>query len=345
MDAAEQVVSQFKVPLARSLAPSLGDDVTVENLRALHGGASRQILAFEAVTPERRVDLVLTVPHAGRGRSGRVDFEYDALVAAHRAGVPVPKPYARFALGDPGDAGIVLERLAGESIPGRILRETRLSDARCRLVGQTGAAAARLHTITPETLGASTSVAHPAERAISDLESILDAVREPHPVIEVALRRLRQGLPPRRASVLVHGDLRLGNLLVSEQGLVAVLDWELARIGDPGEDLGWMCARSWRFGREAEAALGLGTRDELLDAYVAAGGLPMTRSELLWWEALANARWATYCVAQTNRFLSGDSNSLELAAIGRRACEPEWDLLALLSSPSRGGVRCSSLGR
>ncbi len=132
---------------------------------------------------------------------------------------------------------------------------------------------------------------------------------------------------------MVHGDLRLGNLLVGPDGLRAVLDWELAHLGDPMEDLGWFCVRAWRFGSPLPAG-GVATREELAAAYEAAGGEPVDLEALRWWETLGTLKWGVICIMQAWSHLSGATRSMELATIGRRVCENEWDVLGLLPGPS-----------
>jgi aminoglycoside phosphotransferase (APT) family kinase protein len=168
----------------------------------------------------------------------------------------------------------------------------------------------------------------PAQAAVAGLEAELDRIGEPHPALELGLRWLRLHLPDPVAPALVHGDFRLGNWIVDEAGLVAVLDWELCHAGDPAEDLGWMCIRSWRFGADDRAAAGCGGRDELLEAYAAAGGRAISRDELHFWEVYGNVRWGVITRIQAS--VAGDLRSLERAAIGRRTAEPEWDLLAMV---------------
>jgi hypothetical protein len=129
--------------------------------------------------------------------------------------------------------------------------------------------------------------------------------------------------------VSLHGDFRMGNLLVGPDGLRAVLDWELAHSGDPAEDLGWLCAPAWRFGGAGHVG-GFGDVQELLDVYAAAGGEVIDPQRLEWWLVYATVKWATICAMQASSHLSGASRSVELAAIGRRVCESEWDLFVLL---------------
>jgi hypothetical protein len=152
--------------------------------------------------------------------------------------------------------------------------------------------------------------------------------------------------------VTVHGDFRLGNLLVGPEGLRGVLDWELAHAGDPAEDVGWLCAPAWRFGGGAEVG-GFGPLEELLGAYESAGGEPMDRDRVHWWQVYATVKWATICALQASAHLSGATRSVELAAIGRRVCESEWDLFTLLGvapaapvpEPTGRGVAPAPFGR
>jgi len=315
--------------LAATVEEHLGAGVRIEDLAPLVGGASRELWSFELVIgEERRACVLRRDPEGVEDPAGR-RREFEVLRAAYDGGVPVPEPLW-FVESDRG-AGFVMERLEGEAIARRLLRDDRYAVARERLTGELGAAAAAIHAISLDGLKSLEAPdGHPAEAAIAGLESELDRVGEPHPALELGLRWLRRHLPEPVPPGLVHGDLRTGNLLVDEHGLVGVLDWELCHGGDPAEDLGWLCIRSWRFGADDRPAGGFGSRDELLAAYAAAGGREVTREELRFWEAFANVRWGVICLVQAHAHLSGAVRSLERAAIGRRTCEPEWDLLAMV---------------
>ncbi|HEX4110363.1 MAG TPA: phosphotransferase [Solirubrobacteraceae bacterium] len=292
-------------------------------LTPLAGGASRELLGFDADDQQ----LVLLRAHAALGDRDRTQREWEALSAAHRAEVPVAEPLWRTADG----LGIVMRRVPGEAIPRRVLRDQLGGEGSDDLLAELAGAAAAVHRVTPDQVPALERLpGSPALREIAGLEALLDEFDEPHPAIEAGLRWLRARVPDRRETTLVHGDLRLGNIMVRDGRLVALLDWELCHLGDGAEDLGWMCIRSWRFGADDRPAAGLGSRERLVEYYAAAGGEPVTLQELRWWETLANARWAVLCVRQASRHLSGAVRSHELAAIGRRACEPTWDMLELI---------------
>ena len=216
-----------------------------------------------------------------------------------------------------------MRRVAGETIAGRILRDDAFRQARKVLVRQVGGFAAGLHALeVPGHL--------PAADPLAGLRAQLAEFEQVSPVFDLALRTLEADRPPARQPVIVHGDLRLGNLVVGPDSLRAVIDWELVHAGDPAEDLGWFCVKAWRFGARAPAA-GLGSREGLLAAYRAAGGADITPDELRWWEVFGTLRWGVICMEQAQAHLSGAHRSVELAAVGRRVCEQEWDLLLLLA--------------
>ena len=315
--------------LAAALAGQLGE-VTVERITRLSGGASRETWAFDAVAADGSVaELVLRRDPPGRpSEPGAMGKEARAISAARAAGLAVPEVLiASDTPGLLGSAGMIMRRVPGETIARRILRDDRYTRARDVLVGQVAGFAAGLHALkAPAGL--------PAPDPLADLRARLDELGadgqiQPSEVFERAFAALARTRPPPRKPVIVHGDLRLGNLIVDSCGLAAVLDWELVHAGEPAEDLGWLCVRAWRFGGQG-AAMGLGRREQLLAAYRAAGGAEVSADELRWWETLGTLRWGVICMAQAWVHLSGAYRSVELAAIGRRVCEQEWDLLTLL---------------
>lgn len=315
--------------VARPLHRLLGS-VTVGEFTRLSGGASKETWSFDALAADgTRTGLILRRDSPGRpSEPGAVDREAVAITIAHSAGLAVPELLVSFPAGLPGldTAGMIMRRVDGETIARRILRDEEYVAARPVLVGQLGEFAARLHaTDVPSHFPRPDPLAGPREQ--------LDAFGRPSEVFELAMAELAANPPPSREPVLLHGDFRLGNVIVGPDGLRAVLDWELTRIGNPAEDLGWLCVKAWRFGAAAPVA-GLGSREELLAAYKAAGGADISLSELRWWEILGTVRWGVICLTQAWAHLSGAHRSVELAAIGRRVAEQEWDLLLLLDPDS-----------
>ncbi|MEQ1507634.1 MAG: phosphotransferase family protein, partial [Myxococcota bacterium] len=208
--------------------------------------------------------------------------------------------------------------------------------------GQLAAALAAIHRITPDAGAPSLSeVPHSAgpgpgggrtatAAILAFNRQQLDALPQPRPALELVVRWLEAHAPPDREVVLAHGDFRTGNFMVGPAGLTAVVDWEFAHWGSPADDLGWLCVRDWRFGRAARPAGGLERREAFVEAYLAAGGRSVTPAELHWWELAGNLRWAAGAHWQAQRVLSGAETDLELLAIGRRACEIEYEALRLI---------------
>jgi aminoglycoside phosphotransferase (APT) family kinase protein len=307
--------------LARALHPFLGG-VSVEGLTRLSGGAHKETWSFDAVAADgMRTGLVLRRDPPGRpSEPDALHRESAAIVTAHAAGLAVPELLFASEVAGIGPAGMVTRRVPGETIARRILRDEQYAQARGLLIAQLARFAAGLHALDPPAF---------APDPLAGLRAQLDGFGRPSEVFEQALDWLAAHPPPVREPVLVHGDFRLGNLVVGPEGLRAVLDWELTHAGNPAEDLGWLCVKAWRFGSALPAA-GVGTREELLAAYRSAGGADIGPDELRWWEVYGTLRWGVICLTQADAHLSGAHRSVELAAIGRRVCEQEWDLLLML---------------
>ncbi len=324
--------------LGRLLGEQAGEELEVADLVRLSGGASRETWSFTARGTRGERALVLQRERVGGNvASGGMSSEGLLLRAAADAGVPVPAVVISGAGTDLGASFVVTERVDGETIPRRILRDDTFASARPVLARQAGAALAAVHQIDVERVPAL-----PGEDQVAQFRAILDLLGEPHPAFELGLRWLDENRPDGAAHTVVHGDFRLGNLIVGPEGLRAVLDWELAHLGDPIEDLGWFCVRAWRFGSPLRAG-GVGTVEDLLDGYEAAGGAPVSPDALRWWETMGTLKWGVMCIVQAATHLSGASRSVELAAIGRRTAENEEDVLALIHGPSRYEPTAASL--
>jgi aminoglycoside phosphotransferase (APT) family kinase protein len=242
----------------------------------------------------------------------------------------------RFEL-DPADGagdGFVMERIEGETIARRILRDDAFAAARPRMARQCGEILARIHAIPRDELPALPGFEpfdRPAARELETFSRLLDFYGEPHPAFELGLRWLRAHLPPAGRTTLVHGDFRNGNLVVGPEGVRAVLDWELAHLGDPIEDLGWLCVKAWRFREFGRPVGGFGELADLHAAYEAASGIPLDRSAFHWWLVMGTLKWGVMTITQARAHLDGAVRSVELASIGRRTVEQEYDLLELIA--------------
>ncbi|CAB4579363.1 unannotated protein [freshwater metagenome] len=314
--------------LADAISRAL-DGRAIGALTRLSGGASRETWRFEADGEP----LILQRQRAGDTRD--MEVEASVLRAAAAAGVPVPHLLAsgRF---ENGARYMIQSWVDGETIARKILRDDDFASARDSLVGQFATALAAVHSIPVDDVPGLPTTDQVAQyrQSLDDLNAQL---QQSHPAFELAFRWLEANRPASARRTVVHGDFRLGNVMVGPEGLRAVLDWELAHIGDPMEDLGWLCVRAWRFGSDLPVA-GVGNYDALLAAYESATGSPADPEALLWWEVLGTVKWGIMCMLQASAHLLGFSRSHELAAIGRRVCENEYDILLALEG------RWSSLG-
>ncbi|MDB5480500.1 MAG: putative aminoglycoside phosphotransferase [Caulobacteraceae bacterium] len=305
------------------------DAPEVEHLAILSGGASRETWSFVARGRDgARQRYILQI--ARRVKDHDSVSEAAIMTAAASAGVPVARIVRSSNDGEfLGGRFMIAEFVEGETLGPRILRDPAFADARRALPGQFGRALAAIHTL-PVSLIPRGSEA--GEDILDQMRRELDELGEPHPAFEVGIRWLADHRPENAIRKFVHGDFRLGNVIVHpEEGLVAVLDWELSRIGAPAEDIAWVCLKPWRFGGAGYVA-GIAPLRELLNAYEDAGGGRVAVEDVRWWVICGTVRWGIGCVIQARAHLDGERVSHELAAIGRRACENEYDLLRLIGS-------------
>ena len=255
--------------------------------------------------------------------------EYAVLDAAHTAGVTVPEPLGLCAddavLGRPF---YIMRRVPGSAAGHRLVRDEGLDgDA---LAEALGAELARLHRVRPPFPGLDFLEQPDLPAALFRVQTYrtwLDDLPHPRPALEWALRWLERNAPEDETLVLCHGDFRTGNYMVDDGRITAILDWEFAAWSHPDEDLGWFCARCWRFGRDDREAGGIGTREALFRGYQEEAGIGVDRDRVLYFEVLATVRWAVLALQQGQRHLSGAQRSLELALTGRMVPELELDAL------------------
>lgn len=324
------------------LSERTGGEVKVRDLQPLIGGACQDNYRVELTFPagelqgNRRMVLRSDARQSLPGSLQRKE-EYQVIGAAVRAGVRTPAArWLSEGLVRPGAGAYFLDWVEGEAIGRRVVKHPELAAARESLPEALAAELAKIHTVTrasaPE-LGLGQGAPQgrsPAAAALAFSRAMADALKEPHPAIELSLRWLADHVPPREEETLVHGDFRTGNFMVTPGGLNAVLDWEFAHFGDPMEDVGWLCVRDWRFGQLELPAGGLARRDRFYKAYAGASGRAVDPAKVHWWEVVGNVRWALGSVMQGERYLSGEESDLELIAIARRAVEMEYEALRLI---------------
>jgi aminoglycoside phosphotransferase (APT) family kinase protein len=328
-------MSQTLQPRLDALAQQLHEQgERIDALQRLSGGASQETWSFDLLLSDgERVPLILRRAPVGAAQraKGNATLAAEAALAeaAAQAGVPVPAVRLLLRPEHGVGEGFVMQRIGGETLGRRVVTDVRLAGARERLAHQCGQALARIHGVDVNALPALRRAPPAVELAHYETQYRSHGLHKP--VFELALQWLKAHAPADSGRLgLVHGDFRNGNLIVGEDGLRAVLDWELAHLGDPMEDLGWLCVNSWRFGRHELPVGGFGTREQLFAGYAEAGGV-VDAARVHYWEVLGTLKWGVICQSMAQAYLTGAERTLERVAIGRRASEAEIDLLVLLA--------------
>jgi aminoglycoside phosphotransferase (APT) family kinase protein len=287
--------------------------------KLLAGGASKEAWAIDA-GGERLLVRRAAVGVIHKHTLSLAD-EFAVLEAAHEAGVKAPRPIAYIPDLD-GREAFVMERLEGETIGRRIVRMAGLPP---ELPAQLADELAKIHAIPR------TRLAFLQEANLERMVDEFDEVGEARPAIELGLWWLREHRPPPREPVIVHGDYRIGNVVVRpHEGLVGVLDWEFAHVDEPVRDLAFALVRAWRFGVPDKRLGGIGDVEPYLERYNELTGLDVRPEELDYWELAGNVGWAIGCLTQMQRHLSGLDRSVELAVLGRLGAEVEYEICHLL---------------
>jgi aminoglycoside phosphotransferase (APT) family kinase protein len=305
----------------------------VENLHRLSGGASQETWSFDAVVGGAVEPLILRRSPGGAARvtesSSAVPLETEAVVieAARAAGVKAPRVRYVLTPEDGAGHGYVMDRLAGETIARKILRDAEFADARPKLARQCGEILARIHAVDPAPLCSVLPVVDGPSQ-LRRYRDLYDAYNYPHPMFEFAFKWLEPRMAGAKRQTLVHGDFRHGNLMISPKGVEAALDWELTHIGDPLEDIGWICTNSWRFGSAEKVVGGFGDLDDLLAGYADADGGAVDADDVRTWIVYGSLKWGVMCMTMYQGFRA--DGSVERATIGRRASETEIDLVNLI---------------
>ncbi|OAK62008.1 hypothetical protein A3K87_19140 [Variovorax paradoxus] len=328
--------------LALALQRHAGLHGSVEDLRRLTGGATKTTWSFDLLTADGRRPMILqqmptTTASASESASAgiaapKLDAAEDArvMIAARAHGVPAPAVLAVLDVHDGLERGYVTERVEGETLGRKLVSDPAYAGARRAMAAQAGTILAAIHSMPVAELPFLQRLS-PA-RELEVYAGLLARTGFSHPALEYAVQWVRKNLPVDWPDALVHSDFRTGNLIVGSEGIRCVLDWEIARVGDPMQDLGVLGMRTWRFGGAGEAG-GFGAREDLYAAYERASGRPVDPLRVRFWEAFSNLKWAIGCV---RRGLSvradGSPASLELCAVGRRMEEPLWDFFQLIEA-------------
>jgi aminoglycoside phosphotransferase (APT) family kinase protein len=310
-----------------------GEGAVLASAGRLSGGASMETWAFSVEGPAGREDLILRRRSAPfdpeNARSISLATEAALIRATGSRGAPVPPVRHVCEAADGLGEAYVMGRVEGETLGRKIVSDPRFDAVRETLACQCGEVLAQIHATPPPPGLALKTVDGVGE--LDRYEEVYRSVGAGRPILELAFQYLRQHVPEPVAPVLLHGDFRNGNLMFDPgKGLAAVLDWELSHIGDPAEDMGWICTNSWRFGRPDRPVGGFGEYADLLAGYAAAGGRPVELSRVRFWQMLGSLRWGVMCLTMYMSWANGTERSVERPMIGRRVSETEADLVVLL---------------
>ncbi len=328
----------FAERLRAAIARHLGAPGTVHNPQRLTGGATKTTWSFDADVGGRRLELIAQLsttgatavpdPTAGWGPHLNSDDDARIVMAAERAGVPAPHVYAVFDDADGLGHGYVTGRVAGETLGPRIVRDEQFAGARAAMARQCGEILAAIHRI--DRREAPFLIGQDAIAQVAAYYRYVDHYGLKLPAVELGLKWAADHAPRNPRLAVLHGDFRTGNLIVGDEGVRCVLDWEIAQIGDPMQDLGWLCVKTWRFGGKPPVG-GFGSREDLFTAYERASGVSVDPAHVRFWEAFGDVKWAIMCLRKGMAFSDGtEPISVEQSAIGRRIEEPLWDFLNLI---------------
>ncbi|MBL8018603.1 MAG: phosphotransferase family protein [Leptospirales bacterium] len=316
-------------------------------MRSLTGGACQDnyLVDLKIEAGDHKGDHRL-VMRTDKGASllaslSRID-EFGVCELAFNAGVKTPRPLWLEPGSDIiGNPFYFMERIGGSANGRFVVKDASINQARKVLPDELAASLARIHSVTPDMckdadlskklsrITGDTPKAI-AVNSIGELRKEVAKLKEAHPALELILNWLEQNAIPTEDPVLVHGDFRTGNFMVAPEGLQGIVDWEFAHWGDRHEDVSWLCMKDWRFGKQNKEVGGFTDRETFYAAYAKHSGVKLDPRKVLYWEIMGNARWACGSAAQAERHLSGMDKGIELASIGRRSCEMQFEAMRLI---------------
>jgi aminoglycoside phosphotransferase (APT) family kinase protein len=320
------LAERFAAYAARKLMGARG--VRVSGFDRIPGGASREtyrlVLHYEeSGTPVAR-NLILRRDPPGSLIDTERRLEFAAYAAFFRSAVPVPE--AIWLEEDPSHldfAFCVMEELTGLeaapallSAPPYVQHREKLGEQKWRILGEISKADPRALGL----VGVMQDVA-PADawrRELGYWEGVLDADElEPQPVIRAVIRWLRANPPPPAQKLsVVHGDYRTGNFLYDTNGEIhAILDWEMAHLGDPLEDLAWGINPVWQWAKDGRAG-GLLPKAEAVAIWERVSGLRADPAALHWWELFACVKGQGIWVSSAHEYQMGKNQDPILAISG-----------------------------
>jgi len=312
--------------------PGCTELVAVERLS---GGASQETYRLTLAIDGQEVLMAMRRSPGGEfvepvaARPG-LDVEAMLMRAAKAEGVPEPEVYYLLSREDDLGDGFIMQWLEGEALGARIVRSPDYKAVRPGLARECGRILARIHQIDLDRTALKERLTTiPPEAFLDQMLERYYLLDTPQPMIDYTARWLRDHLPSEFRLTLVHNDFRNGNFLIDKQGIVAILDWEVAHIGDPMRDLGWMCTNSWRFGGDQPVG-GFGEYQDLFAGYEEVSGQAVDPEHVKFWEVFGSFWWSIGCLGMAEHYRTGPDQSVERPAIGRRSSECLVDCINLI---------------
>jgi aminoglycoside phosphotransferase (APT) family kinase protein len=327
--------NEFESSLEGILVQHIPDCSALRSVDRLSGGASQE--TYRIVVETSQGEQLLAMRRAPGGIKvapvpGHPGLDVEAMLMRCARAVGVPEPEIHYVLQDTDGLGegFIMEWLEGEALGARIVRSANFAQLRPRLAYECGKLMARVHQIDLDATGLRSHLFEitPAEFVEQSWERYR-LLETPQPMIDYTARWLMENLPVEPSMTLVHNDFRNGNFLVNETGIVALLDWEIAHIGDPMRDLGWICVNSWRFGSDKPVG-GFGDYDDLFRGYEEVSGHAVNIEQVKFWEVFGSFWWAVGCLGMAEHYRTGPDRSVERPTIGRRSSECQVDCVNLL---------------
>ena len=325
----------FKKKLTGVVLAHITDCKGLVSVDRLSGGASQETyrLVVETSVGEKRLALrrtpggeyaEITPQHPG------LDVEALLMQSALAVGVPEPEVYYVLQREDELGDGFLMEWLDGEALGARIVRSPEFEAIRPKLAYECGKVLAQIHSIDLDATGLRSRLWEiPPAEFVEQTWERYRLLNTPQPMIDYVARWLMENLPKQHETALVHNDFRNGNFMLSPDGIVAVLDWEVAHVGDPMRDLGWMCTNSWRFG-SSDPVGGFGKYEDLFKGYEDESGKVVDPEHVKFWEVFGSFWWSVGCLGMAEHYRSGPDKTVERPAIGRRTSECQIDCVNLL---------------
>ena len=341
-----ELAEKFAVYAERQLPGAR--NVSVTQISRIHGGASRQTysidLAYEDATGPKTKGVILRrdPPDSLIDTERRVEFA--AIKSAYgQADLPVPEAmFLETGVEVLGAPFFVMGRVEG----GETLNPFQIDmiDPHRAEIGEQffrhlGSIAAL--EVAGSALAQETETPEPDACWRRELEYWANEIRtnavHPQPVAEAAIRHLERNPPPpaQRLSIL-HGDYRSGNFLHDGAGkITAILDWEMAHIGDPYEDLAWATDPLW-CGNDMARAAGFLPWPEAIEVWQTASGCQFDPAAFEWWSIFSHLKGLGIWLSSARAFAEGKNDDPILAWSGWFTHAAHELMLAMRLGPKYG---------